>query len=84
MVSLADFCGLMEEAMVRHPMPRAYLLPSQSARSGGEQPTFKPALCNKSKVRFEPCTLPHVQQEQDARCALRPSARHVQQEHAVP
>lgn len=51
LVELPVFCALMDEALGRAPMPRAYLLPSQSSRTTWEEPTFKPALCNKSKVR---------------------------------
>ena len=50
-MDLAGFSALMEEALLRHPMPRAYLLPSQAARTVWEEPTFKPALCTKSKAR---------------------------------
>ena len=32
-------------------MPRAYLLPSQTQRSGHTEPTFKPAIDARSKVR---------------------------------
>ena len=51
MVDLAAFSALMEEALERNHMPRAYLLPSQTQRSGHAEPTFKPAIDARSKVR---------------------------------
>ena len=50
-VDLAAFSALMEEALGRNHMPRAYLLPSQTQRSGHEEPTFKPAIDARSKVQ---------------------------------
>ena len=50
LVALEAFAGLMNEALGRSHMPRAYLLPSQSARSDWAEPTFKPAISTRSKV----------------------------------
>jgi hypothetical protein len=49
-VDLEGFSALMEEALTRNHMPRAYLLPSQTQRSGHLEPTFQPAIDARSKV----------------------------------
>ena len=70
-LDLRAFSALMEEALGRAPMPRAYLLPSQSTRAAWEQPTFKPTLCTKSKVwSHPPPPLPPTP------CMARPATQH--------